>query len=183
MNQEIIDFILRITRRGFWSRSSCAGRRSWCRWWSTHHLLVPGGHPDPGIDLDLRPQDDRHLRKCSRPSGRGSARRWSASPSCGFTEFRGCCPEPAAAARPAMDEFSSVRPTPRSATCRELMIVALILSRTMPMILLTPYLGASSPPTEVKMGLGLVLTVVLCPSPASRVHGEWRSRRCPSCSS
>ncbi|MBI5507928.1 MAG: flagellar biosynthetic protein FliR [Deltaproteobacteria bacterium] len=46
---------------------------------------------------------------------------------------------------------------------REMLIGALILIRTMPMIMLTPYLAGKLAPTEVKMGLGLMLTMLLWP--------------------
>ena len=37
---------------------------------------------------------------------------------------------------------------------RELLIVALILGRTMPMVYLTPFLAGQIAPTEVKIGFG-----------------------------
>lgn len=46
---------------------------------------------------------------------------------------------------------------------RELMIVGLILGRTMPMVFMTPFLVGQQAPPEVKMGLGVVLTIVLWP--------------------
>jgi flagellar biosynthesis protein FliR len=44
---------------------------------------------------------------------------------------------------------------------RDLLIMALILGRTMPMVFLTPFLGGKLVPGEVKMGVGMLLTVLL----------------------
>lgn len=46
---------------------------------------------------------------------------------------------------------------------RDLVLVALILGRTMPMIVLTPFLSGKVVPTQIKMGLGLMFTVLLFP--------------------
>jgi flagellar biosynthesis protein FliR len=46
---------------------------------------------------------------------------------------------------------------------QEIMILALVLARTMPMIVQTPWLGGKLAPLEIKMGLGLVFTAVLWP--------------------
>ena len=46
---------------------------------------------------------------------------------------------------------------------REMMLLGLILSRTMPMIFLAPFLVGQQAPPETKMGLGVVLTMVLWP--------------------
>lgn len=46
---------------------------------------------------------------------------------------------------------------------RELLLATLIMARTMPMIVLTPFLAGKLVPTEVKMGIGIMLTVLLWP--------------------
>jgi flagellar biosynthetic protein FliR len=47
---------------------------------------------------------------------------------------------------------------------RGLLLVALILARTMPMIVLTPYIAGKLVPTTVKMGIGVLLTILLWPT-------------------
>ena len=46
---------------------------------------------------------------------------------------------------------------------RGLLLVALILARTMPMLVLTPYLAGKLVPATVKMGLGVLLTILVWP--------------------
>jgi flagellar biosynthesis protein FliR len=46
---------------------------------------------------------------------------------------------------------------------REMLIAALILVRTMPVVMLTPYLAGKLAPNEVKMGLGMTLTIIIWP--------------------
>jgi len=46
---------------------------------------------------------------------------------------------------------------------REMLIVALILARTMPMVVQTPFLGGKLVPNEVKMGLGIMITILVWP--------------------
>jgi len=48
-------------------------------------------------------------------------------------------------------------------TSRDLLIFSLILARTMPMVVLTPFLGGKLIPIEIKMGLGVLLAIVLWP--------------------
>ena len=55
---------------------------------------------------------------------------------------------------------------------RELLIVALILGRTMPMVYLTPFLAGQIAPTEVKIGFGLLLAVLLWPAARGAVEGD-----------
>ena len=55
---------------------------------------------------------------------------------------------------------------------QELLMVALILGRTMPMIMLTPFLGGQVMPTEVKMGLGVLLTVLIWPTATMAISGS-----------
>ena len=55
---------------------------------------------------------------------------------------------------------------------RELLIVALILGRTMPMVYLTPFLAGQVAPTEVKIGFGLLLAVLLWPAARGAVEGD-----------
>ena len=54
---------------------------------------------------------------------------------------------------------------------RELLIVALILGRTMPMVYLTPFLAGQIAPTEVKIGFGLLLTILLWPAARGAIDG------------
>ena len=54
---------------------------------------------------------------------------------------------------------------------RELLIVALILGRTMPMVYLTPFLAGQIAPTEVKIGFGLMLTILLWPAARGAIDG------------
>jgi flagellar biosynthetic protein FliR len=54
---------------------------------------------------------------------------------------------------------------------QELLMVALILGRTMPMIMLTPFLGGQVMPTEVKMGLGVLLTMLIWPTATMALSG------------
>src|SRR3954469_2272834 len=46
---------------------------------------------------------------------------------------------------------------------QQLLMLGLILARTMPMVIQTPFLGGKLVPTELKMGLGLLLSIVLWP--------------------
>ncbi|MBJ80579.1 MAG: EscT/YscT/HrcT family type III secretion system export apparatus protein [Myxococcales bacterium] len=46
---------------------------------------------------------------------------------------------------------------------QEFLIVALILGRTMPMIVLTPFMGGKILPPELKMGMGVMLTILVWP--------------------
>lgn len=46
---------------------------------------------------------------------------------------------------------------------QELLLAALILARTMSMVVLTPFLGGKVIPNEVKMGLGILLAIVAWP--------------------
>ncbi|MEK7704567.1 MAG: flagellar biosynthetic protein FliR [Myxococcota bacterium] len=46
---------------------------------------------------------------------------------------------------------------------REMLIATLIMARTMTMISLTPFVGGKLVPTEVKIGLGIMMTVLLWP--------------------
>lgn len=55
---------------------------------------------------------------------------------------------------------------------QELLMVALILGRTMPMIMLTPFLGGQVMPTEVKMGLGILLTILIWPTATEAISGS-----------
>jgi flagellar biosynthetic protein FliR len=43
------------------------------------------------------------------------------------------------------------------------LVLGLVLARIMPMVIQTPWLGGKLAPMEIKMGLGIVLTVVLWP--------------------
>ena len=52
---------------------------------------------------------------------------------------------------------------------QELLIAALILGRTMPMIQLTPFLGGKIIPIEIKMGLGVLLTILMWPLARAQV--------------
>lgn len=46
---------------------------------------------------------------------------------------------------------------------RELLLFGLLLARTMPMVFLTPFLGGQLVPPEIKMGLGILLTILVWP--------------------
>ncbi len=46
---------------------------------------------------------------------------------------------------------------------QELLIFALILARTMPMVVLTPFFGGKIAPPEIKMGLGVLFSIILWP--------------------
>jgi flagellar biosynthesis protein FliR len=46
---------------------------------------------------------------------------------------------------------------------QELMFFGLILSRTMPIVIQTPFLGGKLVPPELKMGLGILLTLIIWP--------------------
>lgn len=51
-----------------------------------------------------------------------------------------------------------------------MMGMALLLSRVLPVVLLTPFLGGESVPSEVKLGLGLMLGLVLFPAIVSQIQ-------------
>jgi flagellar biosynthesis protein FliR len=51
-----------------------------------------------------------------------------------------------------------------------LLTVALLMSRILPVIILTPFLGGEVVPTEVKIGLGVMMGMVLFPSLASHMQ-------------
>ncbi len=46
---------------------------------------------------------------------------------------------------------------------QELLIIALIMARTVTMIVMTPFMGGKLVPTEVKMGLGAMVTILVWP--------------------
>lgn len=48
--------------------------------------------------------------------------------------------------------------------------MALLLARVLPVVLLTPFLGGESVPSEVKLGLGLMLGLVLFPAIVSQIQ-------------
>ena len=54
---------------------------------------------------------------------------------------------------------------------QELLMVALILGRTMPMIFLTPFLGGKIVPPELKMGIGLMMTFLIFPAASQSIEG------------
>ena len=54
---------------------------------------------------------------------------------------------------------------------REMLIFALILARTMPIIVLTPFLGGKVAPPEIKMGMGVTLTIILWPFARAALPG------------
>jgi len=54
---------------------------------------------------------------------------------------------------------------------QEILILALVLARVMPMVIQTPWLGGKLAPMEVKMGLGLLFTLVLWPVAKGALHG------------
>ncbi len=49
---------------------------------------------------------------------------------------------------------------------------ALIMARVMAIVVLVPYLGGKNAPPEVKMGIGVTLTMILWPTVLSNVSGE-----------
>jgi len=55
---------------------------------------------------------------------------------------------------------------------RELLVVALILGRTMPMIVLTPFFGGKIAPNTTKMGLGVLLTMIVWPLARTSISEE-----------
>ncbi len=55
---------------------------------------------------------------------------------------------------------------------REMLVLTLILGRTMPMILLTPFFGGKLVPPEVKMGLGLLISILVWPVVKDSMTGE-----------
>ena len=55
---------------------------------------------------------------------------------------------------------------------RELLIVGLILGRIVPMIFMTPFMAGQQAPPEVKMGTGVVFTIVLWPLARSSMTGD-----------
>lgn len=48
-------------------------------------------------------------------------------------------------------------------TTRELLILGLILARTIPVVLLAPFMGSQMVPAEIKMGLAVCLAIVVWP--------------------
>lgn len=55
---------------------------------------------------------------------------------------------------------------------RELLYVALILGRTMPMIMLTPFFAGKIAPAQVKMGLGVLFMIMVWPTARGAVTME-----------
>ncbi len=55
---------------------------------------------------------------------------------------------------------------------RELLIVALILGRTMPMIMMTPFFAGKLAPAEIKMGLGVLLAALLWPQARASISTD-----------
>src|SRR5687768_7505597 len=50
-----------------------------------------------------------------------------------------------------------------------IMTASLVAARVIPVIAFSPFLGGESVPTEVKIGVGITLTVVLFPAVSERV--------------
>jgi flagellar biosynthetic protein FliR len=48
---------------------------------------------------------------------------------------------------------------------------ALIMARVMSIVLLVPFLGGKNAPTEVKMGIGVTLTMIIWPTALSNLSG------------
>ena len=65
---------------------------------------------------------------------------------------------------------------------RELLVVALILGRTVPMIVLTPFLGGQVTPNTIKMGLGVLLTIMIWPLARDSISEEIPYTAFPFCS-
>lgn len=57
-------------------------------------------------------------------------------------------------------------------TTRSIVVFALIMARVMAIVTLVPFLGGKNAPTEVKMGVGIALTVVLWPTVLSAATGD-----------
>jgi flagellar biosynthetic protein FliR len=58
------------------------------------------------------------------------------------------------------------------AQSREFLAGALILARTMPMVVLTPFLGGQLIPTEVKMGMGVLIMIIVWPVARGSMVGD-----------
>jgi flagellar biosynthesis protein FliR len=58
---------------------------------------------------------------------------------------------------------------------QELLIFGLLLARIMPMVIQTPYLGGKLVPSELKMGLGIILAIILRPLVAPTLSEEIRA--------
>src|SRR6476661_6333173 len=50
-----------------------------------------------------------------------------------------------------------------------ILTVALLMSRVIPVIILSPFLGGEVVPTEVKIGIGVTLAIVLYPAVSDRI--------------
>ena len=131
-----------------------------------HDLPVPGGDPDPGADAHLRAEDGHHLRRA------GGARALDRRELLRFTEmcFEGF---PSSTDGLARGPLEAVPQTARRGLnyTQELLIVALVLARTMPMVIQTPFLGGKLAPPEIKMALGVMLTIVLWPVARGAIAG------------
>jgi flagellar biosynthesis protein FliR len=55
---------------------------------------------------------------------------------------------------------------------RTIVIFALVMARLMAIITLVPFLGGKNAPTEAKMGIGIVLTLIIWPTVLSRMTGD-----------
>jgi flagellar biosynthesis protein FliR len=55
---------------------------------------------------------------------------------------------------------------------RAIVTFALIMARVMAIIVLVPYLGGKNAPPEVKMGIGVTLTLILWPTVLANVSGD-----------
>lgn len=60
-----------------------------------------------------------------------------------------------------MDQLLELVRTYLNNNTRDLLVFALILGRIMPMLVLTPFLGGKMTPTEIKMGMGLLFTILV----------------------
>jgi flagellar biosynthetic protein FliR len=64
-----------------------------------------------------------------------------------------------------MDPFQAVLAGAAEALAhtREMLVVALMLARIMTMVVMTPFLGGKMIPTELKMGIGIMFTIIVWP--------------------
>jgi flagellar biosynthesis protein FliR len=55
---------------------------------------------------------------------------------------------------------------------RNIVVFALIMARVMAIVILVPFLGGKNAPTEVKMGVGVALTMIIWPTAISSLTGD-----------
>src|SRR5262249_54564839 len=125
-----------------------------------HHRRVPGHHADPGADAHLRAEDGHRLRH----PGHGGPVDW---PPAGALHLPRLRPVPRDHPMNASDVFGKL--VEQANLSLIIFTVGLMMCRILPVLIFSPFLGGEVIPVEVKMGIGVTLSIVMFPTVAGRM--------------